>query len=304
MPLPARSRLRACEGTGFAGCCAARPMGNSLRPAPGPPVLVKAGVIPAVIDRNPCQRPPGTSSPACGGGRVRGRLRASGSGRRSLAKVRHTERPSPAPPAEPTGFTHLGPVPLPQPVVVACKRYPNRLPSRKRGPPRIAVRGRPRILQSVARTARSGDPGPIPDSRGSPGRFARLRRLRRQRITPPSFGSPRSARHRKSGMGPRLRGDDEKGAKARAARTAGALQTSRNEMCARGRPPSRGPASVLAAAPDRGPGQSDQLSTGCGGGAERRHRLIRRVPRGIGSQGWVPAFAGTTPAFARAGEGG
>ena len=59
------------------------------------------------------------------------------------------------------------------------------------------------------------------------------------------------------------------------------------------------------------PRQSDQLSTGCGGGAERRlrlvrrvprgssgaerrHRSVRRVPRGIGSQGWVPAFAGTT----------
>ena len=56
--------------------------------------------------------PPENSSPACGGGRVGGRFRASGSGGanavtrnvrrvqrggRSLAKVRHAERPSPGP---------------------------------------------------------------------------------------------------------------------------------------------------------------------------------------------------------------
>ena len=55
------------------------------------------GLIPAVVDRNRWQRPPGHSSPACGGGRVGGRLRASGSGRRSPATVRHAERPSPNP---------------------------------------------------------------------------------------------------------------------------------------------------------------------------------------------------------------
>ncbi len=34
--------------------------------------------------------------------------------------------------------------------------------------------------------------------------------------------------------------------------------------------------------------------TGCGGGANAAIVSVRRVPRGIGSQGWVPAFAGTT----------
>ena len=52
---------------------------------------------------------------------------------------------------------------------VVALHYPNRLPSRKRGPPRIAVRGRPGFSSPSPRTARSGDPGPIPDSRGSPG---------------------------------------------------------------------------------------------------------------------------------------
>ena len=34
--------------------------------------------------------------------------------------------------------------------------------------------------------------------------------------------------------------------------------------------------------------------TGCGGGANVAIVSVRRVSRGIGSQGWVPAFAGTT----------
>ena len=72
-----------------------------------------AELIPTVVDRNLCRLPPAASSPACGGGRVGGRFRASGSGGanaairnvrrvrrgggRSPAKARHAERPTPNP---------------------------------------------------------------------------------------------------------------------------------------------------------------------------------------------------------------
>ena len=58
---------------------------------------VREYLIPAVVDRNLCRQPLESSSPACGGGRVGGRFRASGSGGRSPAKPRHAERPSPGP---------------------------------------------------------------------------------------------------------------------------------------------------------------------------------------------------------------
>ena len=75
--------------------------------------------IPAVVDPNLCRQPLGNSSPACGGGRVGGRLRASGSGGRSPARARHAERPSPNPSRKREGrqgaaaeheffFMHLG----------------------------------------------------------------------------------------------------------------------------------------------------------------------------------------------------
>ena len=89
---------------------------------------------------------------------------------------------------------------------VVALRYPNRLPSRKRGAPR------PEPVPAPERGSRG--PAPVlaaaPDR--APGQAPAVRpafhRLQRRRITPPSFSSPRSARHRKSGMGPRLRGDD------------------------------------------------------------------------------------------------
>ena len=106
---------------------------------------------------------------------------------------------------------------------------------------------------------------------------------------------------------------NERGTKRAAAEPAGTPDASPDEMCMRQPPrayrihtsPCGGVAllaSIRRPGPRAGaqpqfsqqPRQSDQLSTGCGGGAERRHRLVRRVPRGIGSQGWVPAFAGTT----------
>ena len=86
--------------------------------------------------------------------------------------------------------------------------------------------GRPGVSSPSPRTARSGDPGPIPDSRGSPGsgsgagpgRFA---------LSPPAaaaaqnaaivwFAAFRAASGIRDGSPPS--GDDEKGAKARAAR--------------------------------------------------------------------------------------
>ena len=84
--------------------------------------------------------------------------------------------------------------------------YPNRLPSRKRGSPRPPSRG-PASVPAAASAVRPA-----------------LHRLRR---------------HRKSGMGPRLRGDDEKGAKARATRLSGASDARPSEMCASGRLGSR-----------------------------------------------------------------
>ena len=149
---------------------------------------------------------------------------------------------------------------------VVALHCPNRRPGLRAGAqPRSSRQPRTGVLPDSHISARwrgvaLPQPSPRPPSRGpasvltaAPTVRPALHRLRRQR---------------KTGMGPRLRGDDEKGAKARAARTAGTPHTSRNEMCACGRTGVRGR-----------PRQSDQPSTGCGG---------------IGSQGWVPAFAGTT----------
>ena len=93
---------------------------------------------------------------------------------------------------------------------------PNRLPSRKRGSPRPPSRGPASVLAAASAV------GPVLH--------------RRRRRTPPSlqFAAFRAA----SGVmdGPRLGGrGDERGAKARAERTAGAPQTSRNGMCESGR---------------------------------------------------------------------
>ena len=61
-------------------------------------------VIPTIVDWNLCRLPPTNPSPACGGGRVGGRFRASGSGRRSPAKAPVTPRGPP--PTPPSGLPH------------------------------------------------------------------------------------------------------------------------------------------------------------------------------------------------------
>ena len=145
---------------------------------------------------------------------------------------------------------------------VVALRYPNRLPSRKRGPPRIAVRGRPRLLQSVAPDGakrRSGaHPGlsrqPRIGVRGRPRTvrpvcagcgggadaaivwFAAFRAASEVRDgSPPSRGRP-----------PLSRGQ-AKGAKARATRPSGASDARPCEMCACGRTRSGGEPGPCAA---------------------------------------------------------
>ena len=127
MNLPSRLRaagfahlVSACTRCGCGACRAGlrSPFRRPGRPQgePGPPcngVPAAQGVIPTIIAWNLCRSPPETSSPACGGGRVGARFRASGSGGanaairnvrrvqraggRSPAKTRHAERPAPSP---------------------------------------------------------------------------------------------------------------------------------------------------------------------------------------------------------------
>ena len=85
-----------------------RPEGSSARRLPKgiSPEDFLEHLIPTIIDWNLCRLPPTNPSPACGGGRVGGRFRASGSGRRSPAKAPVTPRgPPPTPPAEREGST-------------------------------------------------------------------------------------------------------------------------------------------------------------------------------------------------------
>ncbi len=91
------------------------------------------------------------------------------------------------------------------------------------------------------------EPGPSLGSRGNFSGRSRSSPAAAAAPTPPSFqfAAFRAASGVRAGSPP-SRGR-RVGAKARATRTAGAPQTSRNEICACGRPPSRGPASVLAA---------------------------------------------------------
>ena len=88
-----------------------------------------------------------------------------------------------APAAASTGFTHLGPVSWRCVTPTACPRESGGRPGSQSG-------AGPGVSSPSPRTARSGDPGPIPDSRGSPGsgsgagpgRFA---------LSPPAGGAER-----------------------------------------------------------------------------------------------------------------
>ncbi len=104
----------------------------------------------------------------------------------------------------PAGFTHLRPVTWRCITPTACPRGSG---------------GRPGPHDGEEGNAPPEDPLPRGEGRVR-GRF----RLRR----------------REAGLGPRLRGDDETGTKARVARPTGAPHTGRNEMCASGRLGGRG----------------------------------------------------------------
>ena len=223
-------------------------------------------MIPAVTDRNRWRRPPCSSPPRRRGSMSSSRPPSRDSGplglpRRCKRSVAEGVRPVTA------GCTRLpvqGWAPASEAVkksdlsdfALAVRAHPV-APDLIRGPSLIVCACRSRSRKDWTAWAGRERPGwapdqVLPDSHIS----ARWRgvALPQPSPRPPSRGPAsvltaapavrpalhRLRRHRKSGMGPRLRGDDEKGAKAHAARTAGAPQTSRNEMCACGRDQVRG----------------------------------------------------------------